>query len=335
VNTIAKLRADSRLMKMMGEVTGMAGASRRELEVAFEEVKTIVNAGQARKMDDATLLNFVDRWAINRGIPGYGERLLDEMRIWRPLTAEQQKALGALEQAKKTVSGLHAEKAELLKEREALVAQQRAARSEEVRERLVEINQRLDEIDPYINRPTVTKRVTVVKDGEPFEVLVKEPAKHEAGELTRAEEALAQAEKEAAAAELTLYDRLRAAAPSEVARQKALKGVVTDQVGKLRTAPTGKLQCDHVVPVREIVDMDGFAELTWKEQKAIVDMKENLIAMDSAANTSKGDRSWRAWTYASRFYEQDSIAKMIAEEARVRELIRKAISAKRTAAPVP
>jgi hypothetical protein len=82
--------------------------------------------------------------------------------------------------------------------------------------------------------------------------------------------------------------------------------------------------------------MDGFADLTWKQQKSIVDMRQNLIAMDSAANASKGDRSWRAWQYASRFYEQSSIDKMVAEEARVRKLIRDAIDAARPPVkPVP
>ena len=288
-------------------------------------------------MDDATLLNFVDRWAINRSIPGYGERLIDEMKIWKPLTAEQSKALGALEQTKSAVSGLHAEKAELLAEREGLVAQQRnkATASEETRQRLLEINERLGELDPTFRQATVRKRVTVYENGQPVEKFVDEPIKHPPGEITRAEQALAQAEKEAAAAQLSLYDRLRAAAPSVAAREQALKGVVTDQIGKLKTAPTGKLQADHVVSVREIADMDGFAELTWKQQKSIVDMRQNLIAMDSAANASKGYWSWRAWQYASRFYEQSSIDKMVAEEARVRKLIRDAIDAARPVKPVP
>jgi hypothetical protein len=331
VNTIAKLRADRELMKLMGEVTGMSGASRAELEAAFEEIKTLVSAGQTRKMDDATLLGFVDRWAINRGIPGYGERLLDEMRFWRPITAEQQKALTALEEAKSAVAGLHGEKAELLAEREALVAKQRnaATRTEEARERLLEINQRLGELDPSFKQATTKVKVTVVDEaGNQVEKFVDVPVEHPPGEIAKAEAALSKAEKDLAASQLTLYDRLRAAAPSPIARERALKGVLADEVGALLTRPTGKLQADHIVPVREIVDMDGFAELTWQQQKAIVDMKENLIAMDSAANASKGDRSWRSWKAASRFYEQASIDQMIAEEARVRELIRDAIKAK-------
>ena len=338
VNTITKLRADAKLMKLMTEVTGAAGASRKELEIAFEEVKTLVKSGQARSMDDATLLNFVDRWAINRSVPGFGERLLDEMKIWKPLTAEQQKALGALEQTKSAVAGLYAEKTELLAEREALLVRQRnkATATEETRKRLLEINDRLGELDPSFRQATVRRRVTVYENGQPVEKFVDEPIKHPPGEITRAESALSQAEKEAAAAQLTLYDRLRAAAPSVTAREAALKGIVADQVGVLKTAPTGRLQADHIVPVREIVDMDGFAELTWKQQKAIVDMKQNLIAMDAAANASKGDRSWRAWQYASRFYEQSAIDKMIAEEARVRKLIKDAIAAARPPVkPVP
>src|SRR5262249_40594135 len=127
-------------------------------------------------------------------------------------------------------------------------------------------------------------------------------------------------------AQLSLYDRLRAATPSPVAREKALLGATADQVG-LKARPSGKLHADHIVSVREIADMDGFADLTWKQQKPITDMRENLIAMDSLANESKGDRSWRAWKQASNFYEQSAIDKMLVEEERVRKLIRKAIDA--------
>jgi hypothetical protein len=338
INTITKLRADAKLMKLMTEVTGVTGASRKELEIAFKEVKTLANAGQLRKMDDATLLSYVDRWAINRSIPGYGERLLDEMKFWKPLSAQQQKALGALEQAKSTVSGLYAEKNELLAERESLLAQRRnkATASEETRERLLEINEHLGELDPSFKQATVRKRVVYYENGERVEKLVDEPIKHPPGKIERAEGALDVAEKEAAAAELTLYDRLRAAAPSVAARERALKNVVADQVGVLKTKPTGKLQADHVVSVREIADMDGFAELTWKQQKTIVDMKQNLVAMDSSANASKGDRSWRAWKSAAHFYEQPAIDKMLVEEARVRKLIRDAIDAARPPVkPVP
>lgn len=68
-------------------------------------------------------------------------------------------------------------------------------------------------------------------------------------------------------------------------------------------------------------EMDGFADLPWADQKVIVDMRENLIAMDGAANASKGDRSWSAWSQASNYYDASTIRAMAKRESDVRALI--------------
>ena len=83
--------------------------------------------------------------------------------------------------------------------------------------------------------------------------------------------------------------------------------------------------------VREIVGMDGFEDLLWEDQKAVANMRENLIVMDSAANSSKSDWSWRSWPQKSRFYGEDAIARMTEREDTVRGLIQQEID-KRLAA---
>src|SRR5262249_10127201 len=93
-----------------------------------------------------------------------------------------------------------------------------------------------------------------------------------------------------------------------------------DVAGPLKTTATPK-QVDHIVSVREISDMDGFADLPLKDQKEIVNMKENLIGMDGAANASKGERTWKSWKQAGNFYEQATIEAMAKREADVRALI--------------
>lgn len=324
LNTLAKLRADAKFMEAIGDITRMTGAERAELEAAFDEVKQLVKVGSAKSMDETTLLGYIDRLAINRGKPGFQAKLLDEMKAWKPLTAEQQKALGAVAREKTVVTDLYQEKEALLREREELLPKQKnpETRTAENRERLQEINQRLGQLDPtFLSGTTVKKFVRVRNpDGEWVEKIVEVPVTRPPGEIERAENALAKAEKEAAQAEVTLYDRLRAAAPSEAAKERALKGVTTDQVGPLKTPP-GPISVDHIVSVREISDMDGFAELPWKDQKAIVDMKENLIPMDRAANSSKSDRSWKSWPQASNYYERPTIDAMIKREADVRAAI--------------
>jgi hypothetical protein len=331
VNTLTALRKDAQFLGVMRDITGLSGAERAELEAAFEEVKTLVRTGKNRQMDDATLLEYVDRWAANRPNPTARVKLLDEMKAWRPLTAEQKQAMAAVERQHALVDTLYEEKEELLTEKDDLLQAQRdpATKSSDNAERLREINQRLHELDPA----SLPQR-----QGAP-----KPPP----GKIGEAEHALEVAEETARKAQLTLYDRIRAATPSARARDrtiklwnmerldKAAKGIPVagfDQVGKLRRAG-GKLSADHIVSVREIAEMDGFKELTWKQQKTIVDMKENLIAMDAAANSSKNDVSWVYWKNASSFYDQATIDVMKAREEIVRKLIADAITDAK-AAPV-
>jgi len=108
---------------------------------------------------------------------------------------------------------------------------------------------------------------------------------------------------------------------SRQAADRALKAPnVEDLAGPLKTKPTLK-QVDHIVSVREISDMDGFADLPLKDQREIVNMPTNLIGMDGAANASKGERTWKAWNQASNFYEKSTIKAMAKREAEVRALI--------------
>jgi hypothetical protein len=298
VNTIAKLRANAKYMDAVSDFARMSGAERAELETAFEELKNLVKMGQAKNMDDASLLGYVDRWAINRGKPGFQVKLFEEMKAWKPLTVEQQRALDALNTQKGAVTNLYEQKAVAEEELVALRAKPNKT-VDDVAE-IRELENELSRLDPVGHPP---KRKT---DG--------------IGKIAEAEKKLAETEKEAAKAQLTLYDRLRIAAPGGEARERALKGFTTDQIGALKKKPT-HLQADHIVSVREISDMEGFANLPWKDQLAIVDMRENLIAMEAAANASKGDRAWRVWRQASSFYESSAIEMMIKREAQVRALI--------------
>ncbi len=333
VDSLAQLSADRKLIKELEALTGIKGGAKDELLHAFDEVSELAKQGKAAGMDNDTLVGFVDKWAVNRRIPGYRDRLLDEIRLWRPLNAEQSTALSKLKQARDLAMDLRNEKAVLLSEREGLLASKpgTAGQVEARRERLLEIRERLKELDPYIDQPTITKQVTTMVDGQPVPRTITEPARHAPGEISRAEAGVAAAEKGAEAAGVTLYQRLRAAVPATAARQRALRGVAADQVGGLLTKPSGTLHVDHIVPVREIVDMDGFSKLSWAQQKAIVDNPANLIAMDASANLSKGDRSWRAWKQAASFYDPAAIERMAARESEVRKLLREAIDEARKA----
>ena len=312
--TIARLATEARFLEITGDLARMTGAERAELEAAFDEVKQLVRTGEARGMDEQSLLGFVDRWALNRGKPGFKLKLAEEMKAWKPLTTEQRRALSALETQKRTVTGLYQDKAEALEELLALRAQ--PTRTAEEVEQVRELEKRIRQLDP-----------SALPDPRESRQLGR-------GQIYEAERTLEQREAEAARAQLTLYDRLRVTTPSAAARERTLRGVMADQVGPLRTPP-GRLTVDHIVSVREITDMDGFADLLEADQKAILnDMRENLIAMDSAANGSKLDRTWRSWPQASDFYGPGTIEKMAGREAEVRALIEAEIKKRLARVPV-
>jgi hypothetical protein len=329
VNTITKLRKEAEFLEILREITGLSGAQREELETAFKEVKTLVKTGTARRMDDATMLEYVDRWSANRTNPTARAKLLDEMRAWKPLTQEQRSARAALKRQTEAVASLYTAKAELLEELDELRTLQRdpATRAPDNATRIHAIEAELTELDPT---------ALPAKTGA---------ARPVGGKIREAEHTLAQVEEAARKAELTLYDRVRRATPSAATREKtanlwkaekARRGIVgdaVDQVGALKTK-AGRLEADHIVCVREIVELDGFKDLPWKQQKAIVDMRENMIAMDEFANASKNDVAWQFWKGAGRFYDDAVIAVMRTREAAVRDLIKKAI-ANAKAMPAP
>jgi hypothetical protein len=227
--------------------------------------------------------------------------------------------MNALARQKSVVSGLYADKEEALESLGQLRAQ-----TDKTAEDLAEIRKlekRLTELDPHWD-PNARVRPGQGK-----------------GQIHAAEVTLEAKELEAARAELTLYDRLRAAAPGEAAKERALKGLTADPLG-VKTKP-GSLRPDHVVSVREIADMDGFDKLPWRDQKMIADMdglcppdmfgnRSNLMAMDEFANSSKGARSWRSWPQASTFYDDATIDMMIKREAEIRKATQEKIETRLT-----
>jgi hypothetical protein len=309
VTTLARLSAEAKVLEITGDIASLSAAERAQLQAAFDEAKQLARIGQSRKMDEGTLLEYVDRWALNRGRPGFQTKLLDEMRAWKPLTPEQKKALQDVVEQRELITGLFEEKSEAL-QRLLQLRRQKSLTPKETAE-IRSLERQIEELDP---------EALAQRDRNIYGKQEKKPP----GEIERAQNRLKELEEAAARAKLSLYDRLRAATPSGKARDRALRGATVDQVGPLKSPPT-PLEADHIVPVREVADMDGFADLPWKDQKEIVDMKENLIAMDGSANRSKLDRPWRSWPQASDYYGRSTIEAMVKREAEVRTLIQEEI----------
>jgi hypothetical protein len=87
-----------------------------------------------------------------------------------------------------------------------------------------------------------------------------------------------------------------------------------DQVGGL-LKPASGLHPDHIVSLQRMTGMEGFEKLTLAERQQLARGADNLIAMDAAANLSKGERSWLAWRQASAFYPPATIERMGRQEA--------------------
>ncbi len=192
----------------------------------------------------------------------------------KPLTEKQKQVRGRETRQRDLVKSLYDQKTAALEELADLRAKENKA-AEDIEE-IRALEKELDGLDPNWDPKQSDKKVGI-------------------GKIREAEHALTIAEKEAAQSYRTLYDRLRSACPSEGTQERTLRGKTKDQVGELKTK-RGKLTAEHIVSVREIadmiVDMDPEKKLTWEEQKAIVDLSENMIAMDENANSSKSSRRW-------------------------------------------
>jgi hypothetical protein len=118
-----------------------------------------------------------------------------------------------------------------------------------------------------------------------------------------------------------LYEIMRAASPSSAARSAVNKTAAgRDAVTGLRPR-TGSLDVDHVVPLNEIVRMNGFDKLRPPRQLEVVNDLRNLRAIDSAANASRGDRAWSLWGQSAIHYDIAGINRMRALEDELRRYL--------------
>ncbi|WP_188742450.1 hypothetical protein [Agromyces bauzanensis] len=124
-----------------------------------------------------------------------------------------------------------------------------------------------------------------------------------------------------------LYVIMRAASPSFAARGKVLGAAYGRDAATGLLPRTGALAVDHVVPLNEIVRMKGFDALRPERQLEVVNDIRNLRAVDAAANASRGDRSWSAWSQAAIYYDPAALARMRSLEDELRGYIEGRIAA--------
>jgi hypothetical protein len=136
---------------------------------------------------------------------------------------------------------------------------------------------------------------------------------------------------------VTPYDRARAFSYSDAAANDVLararktidapggqKSVaVVDEMSGL---PVREPSIDHIVPVDEMVRMDGWDNLRPHQQREILSWTDNLRMMEKKLNSSKRDQPWARWKAGRRHYGKEVWEKMVQEEARLRKAIQDRIN---------
>ncbi|HVQ90218.1 MAG TPA: hypothetical protein VMU51_04210, partial [Mycobacteriales bacterium] len=117
----------------------------------------------------------------------------------------------------------------------------------------------------------------------------------------------------------TRYAELRGRTPDGAARARVAAETV-DVVGRPNT-PENPFRPDHLVPVMDIVAMDNFVMLPDPEALAILNMAENLVPLNAAANSSKSDWGWAEWPQADFHADAATKAAMIERELALRQQI--------------
>jgi hypothetical protein len=307
--TVTALRKESQLITAFGELAKVEGAG-EGITTAFKRVKQIIKLGEQRHMDETTILKYVDRLAAERaGGEGAFEVLAAEMKGWRRPTAEQVAAEARLGEAHEQLLSLEKYQAEL----EAELASRQAGRIAGDPDRMTEIETELEWLSGKTSKGAASEAVG--RGG---------------GAVEKARAEFWQSMRLAEQARLdpkVLMRRAFAVSKERAAVVDAAKGV--DQVGGLLTRPSG-LHPDHIVSMQRMTQMDGFDKLRPLERQLLAVRADNLVAMDAAANLSKGERSWTAWRQASFFYPAETIEKMAAREAElyktIQEWITKAVA---------
>ncbi len=127
-----------------------------------------------------------------------------------------------------------------------------------------------------------------------------------------------------------VYAQLRARSPADVrdqiiARARNAEGRTIDEISNAPLA-TSDMWVDHVVPLREMIDMDGFLRLLPDEQLALANELGNLKAMKAAANRSRNTRPFAAWPQGLEHYTKEQLAAMAQAEAKLRETLQARIN---------
>ena len=102
------------------------------------------------------------------------------------------------------------------------------------------------------------------------------------------------------------------------AAQKFVQGRYIDPVTNKLVYTDEVLSADHIIPQRVIVNLPGFAELTYEQQTSVLNYLPNFQGLPRSMNSSKGGTLASQWTeYAGQRIHVDYLESMRLREARL------------------
>lgn len=123
------------------------------------------------------------------------------------------------------------------------------------------------------------------------------------------------------------YDDLRKRTPSDDIRE-AVQGPSGNRRDPVYDYPVNRFEADHIVPMKEIVEMPGFSQLSREQKIEVLNLRENFMGLGKSTNASKGARTYADWAGHSGLgpVPPEVRARLLAEEARARQALQEAIN---------
>lgn len=89
------------------------------------------------------------------------------------------------------------------------------------------------------------------------------------------------------------YDKLRKKTPSQTIRDRI--NAPADKKDPVYGFDVDKFEADHIVSMKEIVDMPGFDKLTEAQKIEVLNLEDNFMGLSKRSNSSKQDKTWTDW----------------------------------------
>ncbi|MBX0352743.1 hypothetical protein [Bacillus toyonensis] len=131
------------------------------------------------------------------------------------------------------------------------------------------------------------------------------------------------------------YEALRKKTPTAKIRKQVNKGhnkkIETEDQALPGKTFIGSLEADHIVSMDRIASMEGFGNLTEKQQLEVLNNPENFTGLSKSANTSKQSKSYEEWTHYKKGtpdeieVSPDFRSKMITREKQLERILQKQI----------